>query len=377
MRSNVRGKSRFGDDSGMISTDENGGFSINTDAAIDAGVQAGGANAKAILAAVGSGAAIGGLIGNVIPIPGIGAAIGATVGSIVGLVVGVASFLNQPQKCYMTFGAGGVEIHDYPTNVKNAADWVHGNMDKAVSMTSNDLYNQLAITEDDFIVWFNVPERINTDFHSCVVSTGMYDTVLKKLPGARSLLRTVQIPAAAALAAATPELIGLYKLTFPNTFPALYPEDVAKIAARIQPILDQKIHDVQVWITKQQYYPTFDQVHAAYPMLVPADINRAMSATAKTQAQSQAEAVRTISTIGPKKLQVGPAKPKLANIPNLDAVLSNVMQSSVIPKKEHWWQVLLEKVHLRKKPVIQSSSATSKPSAPVSSVLNSGKFQKL
>jgi len=351
-------RSTFGDD---ISLSD----SLDVDSLVGAGVDVGSSvdGVKVLGGAVSSGATLGGAIGTAVPI--IGNVVGAAVGSVVGGVVALGSIVANALhgQCTITVEGLDSDCRDYPEHVKIAAQWLKDNPDKAVGLDPHTFSVQSHILVDDFIDWFNGMPGDWGDYRDKIRGSGAWDA-LQKLPGTKTLLRMVQIPAAAAVAAATPELLSLYKTTFSQSFPALSPEDIAKIAIKVQPLLDAKIHEMSVWIAGQPMYPSFSQVSAAFPLLQPIDVNRVMAMTPASTSQI-ARSIGNLHgahTMGPQPLQLTSGIMKKGNTigPQLT---STIMKSGLAQKvsppmppmsvlvKEKWWQRLLEKVHLRKRPI--------------------------
>jgi hypothetical protein len=249
----------------------------STDELVATGTQAGIDYAKSSLSAtqlardVATGAAIGGSIATVIAgWTGIAPVVGAYVGAFVAFAIDATKWLSSVTsgQCTITIYGQDTSCEDYANNVVEAARWLQANAQSALEMTPDQFAQQTHILVEDFRDWFG---SIGSDYQATISNSPAFDPLMK-LPGARSLLRIVQVPIAAASAAAFPTLWPLFKFTMVNTFPALTDEDMHRIAEKTQPIYAATIGRYQslanaVFKTK----PTAEQVHAQYPEILPVD----------------------------------------------------------------------------------------------------------
>lgn len=206
------------------------------------------------------------------------AAVIPVVGEIVAVVVGVAAAL------YAIFGSGGcsvsengqsVDCGDYVNKVSAAAQWLQDpeNATKAIAMSVSDFTAMFGIFDVD-VPSPGVPPPFGYNPDGSVIV----------MPGGRTLLRNTQIAAATAICIAQPNLLPIWRLTMPASFPLLttsptpipftnitIPSDVDLIVGAIQPIHDAVVENAAKWLASQATDPG-DAAIASKFQLVPADI---------------------------------------------------------------------------------------------------------
>jgi hypothetical protein len=251
----------LGADAGYITSDG----SVNTDALIQQGAKEGIKYAQSTDAYkhIAATSATGITIGTLVAGP-----IGAAIGAVLGALQGLGDLLAAAMEHCTIAPVSPVACKDYPNNVAIAAQWVKDHADQAVHMRPEDLaisFN-LFLGKAEVMAFFQELDR---------TSPGAFNDDLRKigiLPGARELLQMIQVPAAAALAAATPALLPIYRTTYRMTFPTLTDDQLTKIFATTQPLHDALVARAQDDAnTSFQARPTAEQVHQRFPMLLPAD----------------------------------------------------------------------------------------------------------
>jgi hypothetical protein len=210
---------------------------------IDQGIAAGvdransSPDVKHLTAAMASGASLGGAIGSVFP--GIGNLVGGVVGGIAGAVSSLIPLIAGAFKgqCTLTIKGLDTDCRDYPRNVSVAATWIKNNQAAALHLSPEAFSAQAHILGQDFAEWL---PTISPDYQGRIRDSGA-QAQLVKLPGSRSLLRVAQLPAAAALAAATPGASATHRQALARLFPALSGHDVESIAQKAKVAHDRAV----------------------------------------------------------------------------------------------------------------------------------------
>jgi hypothetical protein len=252
-----------------------------TDQMIDQGVQAGidyaksNINGTKVAGDVATGAIQGAGIGTMLW-PGVGTVIGAIAGAFIAFTIDTTKWLSSitSGSCTITIYGQDTACSDYPANVAEAARWLGANAQSVINMTPDQYAQQTHILTQDFGEWVNTlsPEYRTKIAQSLGNDPAAYDA-LYALPGSQTLLRLVQIPMAAATAAAFPTLLPLFRFTLSNTYPALTQDDINRIAAKVEPLHAQAVNDAIAYFNDHsQTRPAETGVHQQFPDLLPVDV---------------------------------------------------------------------------------------------------------
>lgn len=218
---------------------------VTTDALIDQGIQAGvkwasqqgpiqklNQVASDTIAAAGVGGAIGTAI-----FPGIGTAIGTLAGAAISFIQNLFSGVGST--CTFTFLDGPpVQCAIYGRNVIQAVDWVRANPTAALVMHPSSLARQFNIAPGNELrdIWAQMERSFNGHYIGTPENYKAWVAAVQ-MPSATDLLRTIQMPAAAALLAAQPYKIPTALIEVPELFPALSVTDAQQLTAKLQPVL--------------------------------------------------------------------------------------------------------------------------------------------